>query len=89
MRAADGFIYFAKGEFPCIFLMEVHEGVARFEVKDPDTLDRLLSYCKDKSYGVSWARAVADDPKNRRLYEGFPGGKYVASSRGPDEASDQ
>ena len=80
LTIAENFIYFHKGAFPCLFLMEVQEGFARFDVKDEESLGILLDYARQKSLNVSWARAVANDAKNRKAYRNYPGGKYVASS---------
>ncbi len=79
LTIAENFIYFHKGAFPCLFLVEVQEGFARFDVKDQDSLDTLLGYCSQKNLHVSWARAVVNDPKNRKAYRNYPGGKFVAS----------
>ncbi|MBI4863308.1 MAG: hypothetical protein HY815_24035 [Candidatus Riflebacteria bacterium] len=79
LTIADSFIYFHKGAFPCLFLMECTEGFARFEVKNQESLDILMVYCSQKNLHVGWAKAVADDSRNRKVYRNFPGGKYVAS----------
>ena len=85
LTIAEGFIYFHKGEFPCLFLVEVQEGFARFDIKDNNSLDIMFDYCKRKSYAVSWARAIVNDPQNRKAYRNYPGGKYVASSSPAEE----
>ena len=80
LTIAENFIYFHKGTFPCLFLVEVAEGFARFDIKDEDSLNILLNYCNQKRYSVNWARAVANDERNRKAYRNYPGGKYVAAS---------
>ncbi len=80
LTIAENWIYFHKGEFPCLFLVEVQEGFARFDVKDQDSLGILLEYAQKKNLHVSWARAVANDAQNRKAYKNYPGGKFVASS---------
>jgi hypothetical protein len=87
LTIAENFIYFHKGTFPCLFLVEVQEGFARFDVKDEESLQILLEYARGKKLHVSWARAVANDAKNRKAYRNYPGGKYVASSSPVDERS--
>jgi hypothetical protein len=83
----QNFIYFHKGEFPCMFLLEVQEGFARFDVKDEDSLTKLMTYAAQKNLHVNWARAVANDAKNRKAYKNYPGGKYVASTSPVEERS--
>jgi hypothetical protein len=80
LTIAENFIYFHRGAFPCLFVMEVEEGFAQLDVKDQRSLDILLAYCEGKMYTVNWAQAVENEPKNRRAYRNYPGGKYVASS---------
>lgn len=79
LTIAENWIYFHKGTFPCLFLVEVQEGYARFDIKDVESLGILLDYARQKNLHVSWARAVANDAKNRKAYKNYPGGKYVAS----------
>lgn len=88
LTIADGFIYFHKGEYPCLFLVEVQEGFARFDVKDDDSLGILIEYARQKNLHVSWARAVVDDAQNRKAYKNYPGGKFVASSSPVEERSE-
>ncbi len=87
LTIAENFIYFHKGAFPCLFLLEVQEGFARFDVKDEDSLAKLMGYAAQKNLHVSWARAVANDAQNRKAYRNYPGGKYVATTSLPDERS--
>lgn len=86
LTIAENFIYFHKGEFPCLFLMECEEGFARFDVKNQESLDILMRYADEKHYHVNWARAVANDARNRKAYRNYPGGKYVATIAGHEES---
>ncbi len=80
----DNFLYFNKGEFPCLFMIQVKEGFARFEVKDANSLQILLEYSKGKSLQVEWVQAVINDEFHTREYATFPGGKFVAHLLGND-----
>ncbi len=80
----EKFLYFSKGVFPCIFLIHVKEGFARFEVRDEGALSVLMDYCMHKSLQVEWVQAVLNDEFHTREYEHFPGGKFVAHHLGED-----
>jgi len=87
LTIAESFIYFQKGDFPCLFLLECKEGFARFDVENQKSLDILLNYSNEKKYQVDWARAVADDPQNRKTFRNYPGGKYVATLQANNQNS--
>lgn len=78
MHNEDGYRHFVKGTFPALFLLQVNEGLARFEVPDRENLDVLLRYCKEHGYQVEWTERVIDRPEFTEELEGFPGGRYVA-----------
>lgn len=79
IEKANSFVYFNKAAFPCQFLIEVAEGYAKVDVEDQDSLDSLITYCRNRSLHVSWTRAIASEEASREVQRRFPGGKYVAS----------
>jgi hypothetical protein len=74
----ERFLYFTKGTYPCVFLIHVQEGFARFEVRDENSLRVLMEYCVEKSLQVEWVQAVLNDEFHTREYADYPGGKYIA-----------
>ncbi|MBI4871185.1 MAG: hypothetical protein HY814_06420 [Candidatus Riflebacteria bacterium] len=82
LARGEKFVYFTRGQFPCLFLIQVEEGFIRLEVQEDASLELLLAYCKAKSLRVEWVQAVLNDEFHTREFEGFPGGKYVAHHMG-------
>ncbi|MBI3894132.1 MAG: hypothetical protein HY303_21650 [Candidatus Wallbacteria bacterium] len=82
LAAQEKFLYFTKGVYPCLFMVHVKEGFARFEVRDESALQVLLDYCVQKSLQVEWVQAILNDEFHTHEYEEFPGGKYIAHHLG-------
>ena len=74
----EKFLYFSRGEFPCLFLVQVQEGFMRLEIKDETAFELLTDYCKQKAMQIEWVQAVLNDEFHTKEYEDFPGGKYIA-----------
>jgi hypothetical protein len=74
----EKFLYFSRGEFPCLFLVQVQEGFMRLEIKDETAFELLMTYCREKSMQIEWVQAILNDEFHTKEYEDFPGGKYIA-----------